>query len=310
MKRLLILLLLAALTACGNSSTGSIVGTLERDRITLLAERAEPVVAVHVREGESVEENQLLLELDDRRSAAELARLKALREQARHRLDELQRGPRREEIDAARAALRRAGSLRANAARELERITSLHQQALASEAALDAARTSHDSATQNEASARAALEALLNGTTAEELEQAAASLRAAEAAVQAQELSHSRLKIRAPRAGIVESLPFKHGAEPQAGAIVAVLLARSPLYARVHVPASRRAEFAPGTEVIVAAPGYGEHRGRVRWVSGEAAFTPHYALTEHDRDHLSYAAEILLENEELPAGIPVEVRLP
>lgn len=310
MSRCCLLLLTFLLGACKPADSGVLVGTLERDRITLLTERAEPVIAVHAREGQQVAAGDLLLELDDRRGIAELARLQALRDQAQYRLDELQRGPRREEIDAARAALRRAASLRANAAREFERIDSLHQQALASQSALDTARTALESATENEAAARATLEAMLNGNTAEELEQAAAALRAAEAAVKAQQLSNARLKIRAPRDGVVESLPYKQGAEPQTGTVAVVLLARSPVFARVHVPASHRATFATGTAVMVRVQGYGEHEGRVRWVSSDAAFTPHYALTEHDRDHLSYAAEVVIEDVDLPAGMPVEVRLP
>ena len=51
--------------------------------------------------------------------------------------------------------------------------------------------------------------------------------------------------------------------------------------------------------------------GRVRTVSAEAAFTPYFALTERDRGRLSYLAEIVLsepEAEQLPTGLPVEVR--
>jgi HlyD family secretion protein len=46
-------------------------------------------------------------------------------------------------------------------------------------------------------------------------------------------------------------------------------------------------------------------------ISSEAAFTPYYALTERDRDHFSYLAEIDLVDEaarDLPTGLPVEVR--
>ena len=53
-------------------------------------------------------------------------------------------------------------------------------------------------------------------------------------------------------------------------------------------------------------------RGRIRFISAEATFTPYFALTEHDRSRLSYLAEIDLVEEtasELPTGIPVEVRV-
>ena len=49
----------------------------------------------------------------------------------------------------------------------------------------------------------------------------------------------------------------------------------------------------------------------IRWISSEAAFTPYFALTQHDRSRLSYLAEIdLTDGGDLPAGIPVEARFP
>jgi HlyD family secretion protein len=48
----------------------------------------------------------------------------------------------------------------------------------------------------------------------------------------------------------------------------------------------------------------------VRTVSSEASFTPYFALTERDRGHLAYVAEIDLPDQaagDLPTGLPVEV---
>jgi HlyD family secretion protein len=53
--------------------------------------------------------------------------------------------------------------------------------------------------------------------------------------------------------------------------------------------------------------------GRVRFVSNDPAFTPFFALTEHDRSRLSFLAEIDLpggEGRVLPAGVPVQVAFP
>jgi HlyD family secretion protein len=54
-----------------------------------------------------------------------------------------------------------------------------------------------------------------------------------------------------------------------------------------------------------------DYPGHVRWISSEAAFTPYYALTQHDRSRLAYLAEIdLVDGIILPAGVPAEVRFP
>ena len=68
----------------------------------------------------------------------------------------------------------------------------------------------------------------------------------------------------------------------------------------------------PGTRARIRVDGRDrEFEGLVRWVSSDEAFTPHFALTEHDRSQLVYLAEVDLvepEARELPAGVPVEAR--
>jgi HlyD family secretion protein len=52
--------------------------------------------------------------------------------------------------------------------------------------------------------------------------------------------------------------------------------------------------------------------GALRYIAGEASFTPYYALTQRDRSRLAYLAEIDLPEpaaRNLPAGVPVEVPL-
>jgi HlyD family secretion protein len=127
------------------------------------------------------------------------------------------------------------------------------------------------------------------------------------------EVSAVRYTVHAPRAGLIEALPYEAGERPPTGAPVVVLLADGAPYARVHVPEPLRARYLPGTSVElridgVAAP----FEGRVRFVAAQASFTPYYSLTQRDRSRLAFLAEIDLVGtaaESLPAGIPVQVRL-
>lgn len=308
--RLAALVLLPCIAVgCADNNGEVLVGTLERDRIAIPAELSEPVTALYVREGAEVAAGDRILQLDDARARAERARLAALASQAQRRVDELVRGPREESIREARARWSAAEGQWRNARQEFERVSELREERLASAAALDAAQAALDARQGERDAARANLEALLEGTTVEELDQARAQLAAAEAALRAQDLLVERLNVSAPRAARVEALPYKQGAQPPRGADVAVLLAAGAPYARVYVPAAWRETFANGTAVTVRVTGFGEFSGRVRWVAASAAFTPYFALTEHDRDRLSYAAEIELGDDAaaLPAGVPVEV---
>src|SRR6185503_17449046 len=104
--RLCTLLFLIALAGCSRShAPPPLLGTLEWDRIGVAAEASEPIVSIVVKEGDDVQAGQLLLELDARRSEADLAQADAETQRLQAQLTELLNGARSETIDAARADL-------------------------------------------------------------------------------------------------------------------------------------------------------------------------------------------------------------
>jgi HlyD family secretion protein len=162
-------------TGCGDGVPRA-VGTLERDRIELIAEASEPILAIPVREGDAVAAGDLVVRLDPERFAARARRAEGARDLAQARLDELARGPRRERIAEGRARLAGAEGVYETARQELARAKELAAQDVASASRLDTQRARFDEARAERDAARAALDALLEGTTAEELDQARAGL--------------------------------------------------------------------------------------------------------------------------------------
>lgn len=301
-----------AAVACGGDGE-VLLGTLERDRVELVAEAREPIVEVAVREGDAVTEGQLLLRLDTTAIDAELAEARSRAAQAERRLAELVAGARSEQVRAARANLAGAVARAEAESKEFDRIEKLVADAMLPANALDRQRALKDGAAADERAARERLLELEHGTRVEVIDQAAAALAAARAQVAGFELSLARHTVRAPRAGVIDALPYELGERPPAGAPVAVLLAAGQPYARVYIPETRRAGVAAGDAATVRIDGTDrDWRAEVRYVSSEAAFTPYYALNERDRGRLSFLAEIVLTEPEaasLPTGIPVETRL-
>jgi HlyD family secretion protein len=126
-----------AAAACTENGAPRLVGTLERDRIELIAEAPEPIVERAVAEGAQVKAGDLLVRLDGTRLAALVA-------QAQHRRD------------AAAARIPGADSALANAERELKRAKNLHSSGVASPEVLDRERTRCDAARADRDAARAA----------------------------------------------------------------------------------------------------------------------------------------------------------
>ena len=300
------------LGGCGESDQDAMVGTLERDRIELKVESSEPLVRIYVQDGQALSAGDPVAEQDPSRAQARLEQQQALRDQAAARLAELERGPRKEAVQQSRAQLESLQALAVNSAAELRRAQELFDKGLSNQAALDSAEAAWKSATAQESAAREALAAQLNGTTIEELQQAAAALEASQALLDQAGIDLSRTKISAPLDGVVDKVLYQLGERPPAGTTVAVLLANSRVFARVYVPESVRSRVRPGETLQVHIDGADQPmQGTVRWVSSDASFTPYFALTEHDRSRLSYLAEVdVPAAADLPSGVPLAVSLP
>ena len=115
-----------ALAACGNSAyEGQILGTLERDRLELVAESNEPIVEISVREGDAVAAGATLLRQELGSMQARLDQAVAARNVAERRLAELVKGPRAQEITEARAGLEAARSMLETETNEYQRVQDL-----------------------------------------------------------------------------------------------------------------------------------------------------------------------------------------
>lgn len=300
------------LGACTAEDDDVLLGSLEWDRVALPAELPEPVLRWHVAEGERVAAGDVLLELDPRRQDARIANARAALAQAEARLAELAHGARVETIETARANLARARAAEEDAEREHVRIAELRARGLVAAAALDQAVAARDQRRAETRAAAAQLEELTKGTRPEQIEQASAAVAAARAALEELEITRERLTVRAPRAARVDALPFKPGDRPPAGATVASLLVGDAPYARVFVPAPKRAGLERGDRFVVRVEGVERDlTATLRTVRSEPSFTPYYALAGDDSTRLVYRAELLLEGDgllDLPAGLPLTAR--
>lgn len=305
---LVALTLLASCTAEENPNL--VVGELASDRHELTAEVNEPILSIAISEGEVVVTGQVLIEQDSTRATGRLAEAEAALAQHQARLDELVRGPRSEQITAARANVEGATQEFEFQKSELTRIKEVHARGLASPDLLDRARAALDAAEANLKLRLAQLEERLAGTTIEELAQAEQAVKQAAARRDNAMIDVERHTLRAPIDGIVDTRLFELGERPAPGQPMVIMLSGAQPYARVFVPEPLRIRIAPGTKALIYIDGLDQAvDGRVRWVSSEAAFTPYFALTERDRGRLSYVAKVDIgeTRQRLPDGVPISV---
>ena len=193
----------------------------------------------------------------------------------------------RAEVAAAEAALAGARARTVMAREELARAQRLERESVASHQSLDRAQLERD--------------------------QADALVREAQARLDASRKRLADLRVIAPVAGVVDQIPFDVGERVPAGAVLAVLLADGSPWARVWLPERAVANVVPGTQADVRIDGRpGTWPGRVLDVGREPEFTPHFALTERERQHLVYETRIALDDAALATlrpGVPAEVTI-
>ena len=297
------------LAAC-NQERPQALGTLEYDRITLPAPAAERIVAIDVREGEQVKAGQTLLRLEASRLGPQAEAAVAEAQAQEQKLAELQAGPREEDLAQARAALASAQAQSRESSAQLTRMQALGRRQLVAANEVDRARGAADRAAADVRRAQAALAELEHGTRGEQVAAGEAVVRAAQAQAKVQAATLGKLAIAAPRAGRIDSLPYKLGDQAPIGAPLAILLVGPAPHARIYVPAPMRATIKVGDAARVFVEGRdGPFAGTVRMIRNEPVFTPYYALIGKDAARLSYLAEIELGDGavDLPAGVPVRV---
>ncbi len=305
----LCVLLIASLAAC-RDEVPQALGTLEYDRVTLPAPAAERIVAIDVREGQHVQAGTRLLTLERTRVQAQTQATQAEAQRQREVLSELEAGARGEVIEQAQANLSAIQAQQRDARAYHNRLAPLGRRQLVAAADVDRARAAADNADAQVRAAQAALAELRNGARREQLAQGEASVRTAEAQATAQQVTLDKLNIVAPRAGRIDSLPYKLGDQAPVGAPLAILLVGDAPYARIYVLEPQRANTKVGDRVNVFVDGREQaYAGRVRMIRSEPTFTPYYALIGNDAARLSYLAEVELGKDavDLPAGLPVRV---
>ena len=308
MHKSILLILAIFLTACEDVVPVA-VGLLESDRVEIVVESSEPITAINVIEGHSVNTGDVLVVQNNERNLAREAEARASIANLQALLEEQIAGPRIEVIEAARATLQAAQVQLDINQLELDRLLRLGAN-VATQERIDFSRAQRDASQANIQQASAKLRELEAGTRFETIEQTRQLLAGANARLDSIAIDKARLISTSPVSAVVDSLPFEVGERPPLGSVVAVLLTGDQPYARVYVPEALRINVRPGTQVKVSVDGIETpFNGIVRRIASEASFTPYYSLTESDRGRLSYLAEITLETqrERLPDGVPVEV---
>ena len=251
-------------------------------------------------EGDVLKPGQVIVEL-------EAAELHARREQLAAQLAELQAGPRKEEIEAAKHDWEAITAEAAQASNDAKRAEQLFGQKTISQTDREQALTRASTLEKNVAASKSRYDLLVAGTRPERVAQSTAQLAEVDAQLR-------EMKIAAPGDSVLEVLSVKTGDVLSPNREVATLLLPQHLWVRVYVPEPWLGRINPGEKVRVKVDSdpKKEFEGTVEQIARQAEFTPRNVQTVGERIKQVFGVKIRLDTREgkLRAGMAADVIFP
>jgi len=300
-------------------------GTVEAATISNLAfQVAGKVSRVLVTEGQKVEKDQILAELDPAEFAAARDQAQANLERSEKGLGQLSaqldiaRKTLPDDVVRAEASLASARDVLAEAKSNKERYDQLYSRQVVSKKEWEGVTLTYDTARARVAEAEAILrQAKSNlgriGVTEREVESAGAQVAASQAALEQARIQFDRTQLRAPFSGIVTSKNIEPGEAATQTRQAITLSDLSSVKVKIYVAETEIGKVKPGQKADVkvdSLPGK-TFEGTVTFISPEGEFTPKIIQTQKERVKLVYLVEVTIINPnlELKTGMPADAWL-
>ena len=228
------------------STNGKIVPV---DNFEAHAPAATTVTRVLIHEGDRVRGGQLLLQLDDAQARADAARALAQLRAANANLNAVKHGGTREEVLTTEAQLAKARSERDAAERNLQALQRLQQKGAASAGEVQAAQTRLHAA---ETDLKLFQQKLADRYSHPEVQKVQSEAEEARASLAAAEDLLRQSNVRAPRDGIVYSLPVRDGQFVNAGELLVQVAKLTTMEVLAYVDEPDIGRLRPGEQVDVS----------------------------------------------------------
>ena len=294
MKRIVNILAAIIAVSCSNESDYDAQGTFEATEVVISAEGTGRILNFDIVEGEAIEANSKVGDIDSLQLHLQREQLKA------QQVALLSSRPDKE---------KQVASIRSQIAKqraELQRVENMLRDGAATTKQRDDIKAQIDIL---EGQLSATLSTIDNNTST--INENAAAL---EAQIVALDDRIAKCRISSAVGGTVLVKYAEEGELAAVGKPLMKVANLKNIYLRAYFTSDQLANVNLGDEVIVTADFGGDERydykGRVAWISAESEFTPKSIQTKETRANLVYAVKIAVENDgRLKIGLAGEVRL-
>jgi HlyD family secretion protein len=307
---------LAAFTLLGceakqTLARGAFQGVVELDIVTLSFEVPGRVEKVEVVEGQSLQGDTVLAELDETMARAEREARAADLEASKAQLDLLEAGARTEDVRAIEVELKSVVDQENVLARQRQRQEQLTKSGAAASATMDELDTRASSLAGRRDVLEQRLRGLRAGARKQEFEAARAKVKALDASLLASDVRLGRFKLRYLGNAEVLENHIKTGEFVGAGTPAFTIADLDHPYIDIFVPQAQITALKVGLPMVAridAQPA--PIKGYVERISRKTEFTPKFLFSEKERVNLVIRVRVRLEDKRhaLRAGVPAFVK--
>ncbi|RME39144.1 MAG: HlyD family efflux transporter periplasmic adaptor subunit [Thermoflexia bacterium] len=211
------------------------------------------------------------------------------------------------------AGVNAAGAAYDGARETLGLLYQMRKNPLALRAQVNAAEAQYRAAEAAVDMARAQLEGLRAGATAEEIAALEAQVQQARAQVEGARVALDKLTLTAPAGGVILELAAHEGELALPGVPLLTLADLEEVRLTVYVPENRLGQVQVGQRVEVRVDSFPDRvfLGRVASIATQAEFTPRNIQTAEERVNMVFAVRVLIPNPDraLKPGILADARI-
>ena len=306
------LLLAVGLSGCDNISRPTYQGYVEGDFVYISSETSGRLVTLLVKRGEQVTEGQKLALLDYdsqlRQLAIEDGNLKS--EQAK--LNDLNKGQRREELDVVQARIAQAKQEAKIAASKLARYKKIKPQGYISDFEFQQAEAESRQKHEHVNELLSQLESNKLPSRPDQLLAQQARVNAAREALSQRQIELDKRTLASASSAVVYDTIAHEGEIITPGQPVVSLLPRDAIKIRFFIPNSQLHKIAPGKKIRIWLDGINTPvAAHVNFISPKAEYTPPVIYSKEQRERMVFMIEAVPDayTEVLKPGQPVEVQL-
>lgn len=312
MKKITAVIFSFLIVSCAEQNDDAgLQGYVEGRQLNLAPRSGGIITILNVREGQQVSKGDTLFAVDSERAEAALAEVIAASEAAAATLENLKKGGRPEEIQAAEETLREAAAALKLAEQTFERTEDLVERGVFSTARLDQDRAVLDASRARHTEAKSRLDIVRLPAREDVIRAAERELEARKTAIIRAETELRDRGVMAPSSGRIETVYRRVGEVAGPNQPVLALLPPDQKRIRFFVPEPMLGQVQVGANVSLQCDSCESGlSGEIVFVADQAEFTPPVIFSENERVKLVYMVEAIpTEPDDFHNGQPVSVRL-